>query len=129
MNDLGRKARSSYLCKRYCSHQLVKNHFLFSLVHESSFTAKSADRKVLDAITLQSWTLTQTGDFRCQVCGGKCHNRRTCPKVYHRCGICGESGHNSRTCWKLAGVKTTKRGGEDGAGKKVNACGFCKKRD
>lgn len=44
---------------------------MFSLVQELSFTAKAADRKVIDAITVQSWTLTKTGDLDVEFVEGK----------------------------------------------------------
>lgn len=46
-------------------------NFVLSLVQELNFTVKTADRKVIDAITVQSWTLTQTEDLDVGFAEGK----------------------------------------------------------
>lgn len=41
------------------------------MVQGLNFTARTADRKAIDAFTVQSWTLTQTGDLDVEFVEGK----------------------------------------------------------
>lgn len=45
--------------------------FLISLVQELNFTARTADRKAIDAITVQNWTLMRTEDLDVGFVAGK----------------------------------------------------------